>query len=237
MPVFSHAFQPIVDVITRRVYAHEALIRGLGGEPAFHVLNRVPVDLKYPFDEASRAAAITRAVALGLNTHLNLNCLPLGLSRGDGPLAGTVAAAARCGLPLHRIVLEVTESEAVTDPAHLSAQLQDHRAQGLKVAIDDFGAGYAGLNLLADFQPDQVKIDMGLVRGIHRHGPRQAIVRAIMQACDDLAIDVVVEGVESMDECSWFLDHGARLFQGYLFAKPLFEGLAEVQIPAGLNGR
>lgn len=234
LPEFSHAFQPIVDIVTRQVYAHEALVRGINGEAAFHVLNRVPEALKYRFDEASRCAAIERAVTLGISTHLNLNCLPLGLNQGHGPISETLAAAARCGLPLHRIVLEVTESEAVTDPAHLSSQLQDCRAQGLKVAIDDFGAGYAGLNLLADFQPDQVKVDMGLVRGIDRHGPRQAIVRAIMQACEDLAIDVVVEGVETLAECSWFLDQGARLFQGYLFARPRFEGLTEVRFPGPL---
>ena len=231
MPVFSHAFQPIVDLVARRVHAYEALVRGPAGESARQVLDQVPPALAYGFDEASRAAAIERAVALGIDQQLHLNCLPLGLSRVEKPLVHTLAAAERCGLPLRRIVLEVTESEAITDPAHWAVHLDECRAMGLKVAIDDFGAGYAGLNLLADFQPDQVKIDMGLVRGIDRHGPRQAIVRAVVQACDDLAIDVVVEGVETADECRWFLDHGVRLFQGYLFARPMFQGLPPWQGP------
>jgi EAL domain-containing protein (putative c-di-GMP-specific phosphodiesterase class I) len=94
---------------------------------------------------------------------------------------------------------------------------------GIKLAIDDFGAGYSGLNLLAEFQPDQVKIDMNLVRGIEKHGPRQAIVRGIAQVCVDLGIDVIAEGVETLQEFRWFEDQGIRLFQGYLFAKPAFE--------------
>jgi EAL domain-containing protein (putative c-di-GMP-specific phosphodiesterase class I) len=88
------------------------------------------------------------------------------------------------------------------------------------------------LNLLAEFQPDIVKLDMGLVRGIDSHGPRQAIVRAISQVCVDLGIDFVIEGVETVDEFAWFSDLGAHLFQGYLFAKPMFEGMPLFGIPA-----
>jgi EAL domain-containing protein (putative c-di-GMP-specific phosphodiesterase class I) len=72
---------------------------------------------------------------------------------------------------------------------------------------------------------------MKLVRGIERHGPRQAIVRAVAQACSDLGIDVVAEGVETVQEYSWFADLGIRLFQGYLFAKPGFEIFPTVQYP------
>ena len=97
---------------------------------------------------------------------------------------------------------------------------------GLKVAIDHFGAGYSGLNMLADFQPSQIKIDMKLVGGIERNGSRQAIVRAVVQACTDLGIDVIAEGVESLQEYAWFSEHGVRPFQGYLFTRPGFESLA-----------
>ena len=106
-----------------------------------------------------------------------------------------------------------------------------YRRDGLRIAIDDFGAGYSGLNLLADFQPDIVKLDMKLVRGIESHGPRQAIVRAIAQASNDLGINVIAEGVETTDEYLWFRDEGITLFQGYLFARPGFEELALPQFP------
>ncbi|WP_157269182.1 EAL domain-containing protein [Azohydromonas aeria] len=232
LPAFSYAFQPIVNVAAREVYSVEALVRGAGGEPAWHVLRQVSAQDKYRFDQDSRAAAIALAARLGLPHHLNLNFLPKGLFASPTAITSTLEAARRHGISIECLVLEVTEDEVVDDQAQFAEQLHEYRSQGLKVAIDDFGAGYSGLNLLAEFQPDQVKIDMKLVRGIERHGPRQAIVRAIAQVCADLGIDVIVEGIESLGEYQWFADQGIALFQGYLFAKPRFEGFPEVTYPA-----
>ena len=230
-PEFSYAFQPIVDVVAREVYSYEALIRGRANEPAFRVLERVPAHAKYQFDQDSRIAAIALAVQLGLNCHLNLNFLPQGLHASDAAVTSVLATATRHGLPIDRVILEVTEGEVIADYTHLGRQLNEFRGMGLKVAIDDFGAGYSGLNMLADFQPDQIKIDMNLVRGIERNGPRQSIVRAVLQVCDDLGINVIAEGVESLEEYAWFAECGVRLFQGYLFAKPGFESLQQAHFP------
>jgi blue light- and temperature-responsive anti-repressor len=231
VPGFSYAFQPIVDVDKREVFSYEALIRGPAIEPAFQVLNRVPANRRYQFDRDSRVAAIDLAAALGLPCHLNLNFLPQGLYVSADSISSTLDAAVRNHIPVDRIILEVTEGEVIADHANFAEQLNEYRRLGLKVAIDDFGAGYSGLNLLADFQPDQVKIDMNLVRGIERHGPRQAIVRAVAQACSDLGIDVIAEGVETWEEYLWFVDQGVSLFQGYLFARPGFECLPPFTIP------
>ena len=231
LPKFSYAFQPIVEAASGSVFSYEALIRGPSNEPAFTVLERVPVDARYRFDEDSRVAAIGLANRLGLGCHLNLNFLPQGLYASGSSVTSTLEAAARHGLPIERLILEVTEGEVIADYSNLAQQLNEFRSLGLKVAIDDFGAGYSGLNMLADFQPDQIKIDMNLVRGIEKHGPRQAIVRALVQVCDDLGIDVIAEGVESLREYAWFAEHGVSLFQGYLFAKPGFEFLPQAHFP------
>jgi len=231
MPVFSHAYQPIVDTVLRRVFSQEALIRGPANEPAFQVLAQVPAHGKYRFDQDNRISAIALAAKLGLDCHINLNFLPQGLYVAADSISSTIDAATRHGLPVKRIILEVTEGEVIADHAHFAASLNQYRSLGMKVAIDDFGAGYSGLNLLADFQPDQVKIDMHLVRGIETHGARQSIVRAIIQVCEDLGIDLIAEGVETVDEYLWFADQGVRLFQGYLFARPAFESFAEVHYP------
>ena len=233
LPSYSYAYQPIVDIVEHRIFSYEALIRGQANEPAFRVLERVPPALKYQFDEDSRVAAIELAVRLGVDCHLNLNLLPQGLSASDTSIMSTMDAAQRHALPIERLILEVTEGEVIADYAQLGRQLNAYRSLGLKVAIDDFGAGYSGLNMLADFQPDQIKIDMNLVRGIERHGPRQAIVRAVVQVCNDLAIDVIAEGVETTAEYAWFVESGVRLFQGYLFAKPGFESLPAAHFPDG----
>jgi EAL domain-containing protein (putative c-di-GMP-specific phosphodiesterase class I) len=227
---FTFAFQPIVDVNVREVFSYEALIRGTGNEPAYQILEQVSADRLLLFDQEARVAAIALAARLGISYHLNLNFVPQGL-QSSASILTTLEAANRNHLPIERLVLEVTEGAVIDDQARFAERINEYRGLGLNVAIDDFGAGYSGLNLLADFQPDQIKLDMKLVRGIERHGPRQAIVRAINQACYDLGIDVIAEGVETVDEYSWLANTGVRLFQGYLFAKPAFESFPTVHYP------
>jgi len=227
----SVAFQPIVDTVAGTVYSYEALLRGSGGESAGSLLAQVsPADL-HRFDEACRDRAIRMAVQLGMKTHLNLNFLPNAVFAGENWMERSLEAALSTGFPLERIILEVTEGETIADPAGFARIVNAYRRQGVKLAIHDFGAGYAGLNLLAEFQPDLVKIDMSLVRGINGDGPRQAIVRGVAQVCDDLGIDVIAEGVETAEEYAWFSGLGVRLFQGYFFAKPGFECLPQARFP------
>jgi blue light- and temperature-responsive anti-repressor len=228
---FTYAFQPIVDTTARSIYSYEALIRGSRKEPAPHVLSRIPQSRIHRFDEDGRKVAVELAARLGIGCFLNLNFLPRSLQASPTAVLSTLQAAERHGLGANHIILEVTEGEAIDDHVAFAETMNVHRATGMKLAIDDFGAGHAGLNLLADFQPDMIKIDMNLVRNIGTQGPRQAIVRAIIQACGDLGIDVVAEGVETLDEFSWFENEGVRLFQGYLFAKPGFECLPPVVYP------
>lgn len=228
---FSFAFQPIVDTDTRLAYSHEALVRGLNNEPAYQILEQYSGGKQSAFDAVCRARAIEVAARIGVDTNLNINLLPSSaLSVYDG-LNSTIEAANRHLFPLERIIVEATEAEAIGDTARFTYVMNEYRRAGIKLAIDDFGAGYAGLNLLSVFQPDILKLDIGLVRGIQSHGPRQAIVRAIAQVCVDLGIDLLVEGVETVDEFSWFNDLGAHLYQGYLFAKPMFEAMPPFHIP------
>ncbi len=232
LPCFSFAFQPIVHAPSGLVVSHEALIRGPEGESAHSVLSGVPQGALHAFDAHGRECAIALAARLGLRTQLNLNFLPQSLFSQQDVLTPMFEAARRHGLPISRLVLEVTEGEVIDDVVRFARLIKTYRAQGLKLAIDDFGAGYCGLNLLAEFQPDILKLDMALLRGIERSGPRQAIVRAILSACTDLGIDAIAEGVETVDEFSWLADEGVTLFQGYLFARPGFETLPGVTVPA-----
>ena len=229
-PSFTFAFQPIVDANAREVISYEALIRGPGNEPAYRILGQVPAERLLLFDQKARIGAIGLATQLEIGCHLNLNFMPQSL-HSPASILTTLEAADRFHLPIDRLVLEVTEGAVIDDQLHFAEVINEYRGLGLKVAIDDFGAGYSGLNLLADFQPDQIKFDMKLMRGIERHGPRQAIVRAIGQACYDLGIDLIAEGVETVEEYAWLANEGLRLFQGYLFAKPAFESFPAVHYP------
>ena len=229
-PSFTFAFQPIVDANAREVFSHEALIRGPSHEPACRILGQVSADRLLEFDQKARIEAIGMAVRLGIVSRLNLNFMPQSL-HSRAAILTTLEAADRFHLPINRLVLEVTEGAVIDDQAQFAEVINEYRGLGLKVAIDDFGAGYSGLNLLTDFQPDQIKLDMKLVRGIEHHGPRQAIVHAIDQVCRDLGIDVIAEGVETVEEYAWLANEGVRLFQGYLFAKPAFESFPSVHYP------
>ncbi|MCB9730630.1 MAG: EAL domain-containing protein [Deltaproteobacteria bacterium] len=232
VPGYAYAFQPIVDVHRRRIYSYEALIRGPQGEPAWSVLGRVAPEAASAFDHQTRVAAITAAGRLGIDCHLNVNCLPSSLEDPAAALAATLTAARRARLPLSRLIIEVTENEMIADRERFAHTIGEFRRAGVKIAIDDFGAGYSGLNLLAEFQPDLIKLDMALVRGIESHGPRQAIVRAIVSACEDLGMEIIAEGVETLDELSWCEDAGVSLFQGYLLGRPGFDCLPEAELPA-----
>ena len=111
---------------------------------------------------------------------------------------------------------------------------QEYKRFGFKTAIDDFGAGYAGLNLLADFQPDIVKIDMDLVRNINDSKPKQAIVEGIIHMCRKLKIKVLAEGVETKAERDFLVVSGITLLQGYFFCKPAFEAIGIIDEAAWL---
>lgn len=140
----------------------------------------------------------------------------------------TLAAAAQCGFPTDDLIFEVTESERIRDTAHLVHIFDDYHRRGFMTAIDDFGAGYAGLALLAEFQPDLVKIDMGLVRDIDQHAVRRAIVAGIVATCRALHCRVLAEGIETAAEYRTLRAMGVGLFQGYLFARPALEALPVV---------
>ena len=123
----------------------------------------------------------------------------------------------------------------VTDHDHLKSILGEYTRRGFKTAIDDFGAGYSGLNLLAEFQPDIIKLDMALLRNIDSDPVRQAIVRGILGVCQALNIEVIAEGVETVAELTFLRGIGVYLFQGYLLARPAYEQIPDVdwsKVPA-----
>lgn len=227
---FSYAYQPIVDVTTRAIWGHEALVRGPGGESAGSVLSQVNEHNRYRFDQACRVKAIKGAAQLGLAGRLSINFLPNAIYRPEICIRTTLAAARTHAFPIERIVFEATEGEAVDDGVRLAEILREYKRTGFITAIDDFGAGYAGLNLLADFQPDLIKLDMALVRGVESSRPRQAIARGILRICEELRIEVLAEGIETPSERDFFVGEGVTLMQGYLFARPAFQSPGDVSL-------
>ena len=235
---FSMAFQPIVDVETGRPFAFEALVRGTANEGAGEILGRVTEHNLYAFDQACRVKAIEVAARAGLletPARLSINFLPNAVYSPKACIQLTLKTAAATGMPLDRLIFEFTENEQMAEPAHVANIVNTYQAMGFGTALDDFGAGHAGLNLLARFQPDIVKLDMELVRGIESSLSRRVIVDGVARMCRELGISVIAEGIETEAEFAALRAIGIRYVQGYLFARPMVESLPVATLPISVR--
>jgi EAL domain-containing protein (putative c-di-GMP-specific phosphodiesterase class I) len=215
------ALQPIVLVGTngsREIYAYEALLRSdyaalsspLDILNAAEQLGRVQeVGRRARKLAAERAAELSEGTLLFVNIHAReLNDQEL----YDRSTALSQAAG--------RIVLEITEREDVKSVRGLEQRLLELRIMGFRLAVDDLGAGYAGLSSFSTLEPDYVKLDMSLVHGIHQSVLRQRVVRSVVTLAHELHIQVIAEGVESEAEYACLHGLGVRYVQGYLLGKP-----------------
>lgn len=225
---FTMAFQPIVDVGRQSVFGYEALVRGKNEESAYSVISQVNDKNRYTFDQLCRVKAIALAAKLNLQGMLSINFLPNAIYRPERCIQTTLEAADEYGFPKDRIMFEFTETERIRDSSHIQEILKYYEGLGFITAIDDFGAGYSGLGLLADFQTEIVKLDMALIRNIDKDDARQMIINNCIKMFSQLNIKVLAEGVETKEEYFWLKNEGISLMQGYLFAKPGFECLPEV---------
>ncbi len=225
---FSMAFQPIVDTLANRIVAYEALARGSQGEPAATVLQQHVGESRYRLDQQRGIRAIEMAAGLGLaatGADLCINFFPNAVHKPAACLQHTMLAAQRSKLPPERLIFEINEMEQVVSVDHLRAIVLEHRNMGIRTAMDDFGSGFAGLTMLAAFQPDIVKIDIALTRHIYERRASQIIVRAIVAICADLGIQTIAEGVERREEMETLQDLGITQLQGYYLMSPAFEQL------------
>jgi EAL domain-containing protein (putative c-di-GMP-specific phosphodiesterase class I) len=225
---FAMAFQPIVDTTLGKTFAYEALVRGPEGASAASILSKVTETNRYSFDQACRVMAIETAMAAGImdtEAHLSINFLPNAVYSPMACIQKTLQTAREFAMPFDRLIFEFTENEQMGSPQHVSSIIDAYKQIGFKVAIDDFGAGHSGLDMFARFVPDEVKLDMVLVRDIDRDPRRQAIVRAVVGMCADLNTLVIAEGIETAGEATALRNLGVRYHQGFWYAEP---GLAHL---------
>ena len=235
---FSMAFQPLVDMRTGEPFAYEALIRGRNGETPAELLGRVTPATKYAFDQQCRVKAIETAVAAGIlatRARLSINFLPNAVYSPRACIQLTLKTAAATGLPLDRLIFEFTENERMTDPGHVANIVRTYQDMGFGTALDDFGAGHAGLGLLAQFQPDVIKLDMELIRGVDASLPRRMIVEGLVRMCREMGLILIGEGVETEAELETLLGLGIRYIQGFVIARPEFETLPRYAPPSGIG--
>jgi len=225
---FNIAYQPIVDITAKEIFGYEALLRGPQGCSPKVVLQSVPLDCHGCFDHHIRKAAVSQLIADRRSEKISLNFSTSSLVDDKNYLSKLLDHAENNGLNLEEIIVEISESDVIQGIDGLTRSLGEASARGALIAIDDFGAGYAGLNSLIDVNPDIIKLDMYLIRGIHTSGVRQATVRALVSLAMDLGIDLIAEGVEEDAEIDFLKASGIDLFQGFKLARPEMSRFLEI---------
>lgn len=225
---FTMAFQPIINCKKQTIFGYEALVRGLNNESAYSIISKINDDNRYLFDQLCRVKAISLAAKLNLDSILSINFLPKAIYKPERCIRTTLEAAEKYGFSTKKIMFEFTESEKIEDSEFVKGVVEYYKESGFITAIDDFGSGYAGLGLLADFQTSIIKLDMELIRNIDSDSTRQVIVKNCLNLFRELNITPLAEGIESIGEMKWLKSCGVELMQGYLFSKPGFECLPSV---------
>jgi EAL domain-containing protein (putative c-di-GMP-specific phosphodiesterase class I) len=212
------AYQPVVRVADRSLFGYEALLRSresaLSNPVAIldaadrlgllHELGqKIRILVANAFVDAPEAAVV----------FVNLHAADL----NDPTLISPSSALCQMA---HRVVLEITERaslDRVKDPRGRIAEL---RSLGFRIGIDDLGAGYAGLTSFATIEPQFVKLDGSLIRGVDRNPTKRRLIRSMTTLCKDLSIVTVAEGIETLAERDTVVELGCDLLQGYFLAKP-----------------
>ncbi len=211
-------YQPIVHAGSGELFGYEALMRsGDARLPFPSSILKVAEHLNRLFDVGRKVRDIAllpmndapSECKLFLNLHPR-DLLDNHLGSKTSPLVGMA----------DRIVLEITERESLDRVPQVDEKLGRLRSMGFDIAVDDMGAGYAGLSCFASLQPSIIKLDMSLIFDIHSSLVKRRVVESMVEACHDLNILVVAEGVETEDELRACREIGCDLLQGYFIAKP-----------------
>jgi EAL domain-containing protein (putative c-di-GMP-specific phosphodiesterase class I) len=210
------AYQPIVSGKDGKLFGYEALLRS--EEPSLPhpgaLLGAAErLDRLWDLGRAIRAnVASVVSSSPDVVAFVNLHTKDL----ADETLYGTDGLAAIAD----RVVLEITERAALDDVRDVPARIEALRKKGFRIALDDLGAGYAGLTSFAQLTPEVVKLDMSLIRGIDKDPLRQKLVKSMTSLCHDMDVLVVAEGIETKSELDTVVGLSCDLLQGYLIAKP-----------------
>jgi EAL domain-containing protein (putative c-di-GMP-specific phosphodiesterase class I) len=212
------AFQPIVSATDGSVFGYEALVRTL--EPTLPHPGAL-LDAAERLERLRELGQIIRdRAALHMSEAPDRGCLFVNLHTRDLLDETLTHPNSPLSRIASRVVLEITERASLDEVKDIRTRVAELRAMGFRIAIDDLGAGYAGLTSFAMLEPEIVKLDMSLVRDVHKNATKQKLIRSMTALCKDMGMMVVGEGVETVEERDALIALGCDLLQGYLFAKP-----------------
>lgn len=236
--LLTPVFQPIVAVENPRIIGYEALIRGPDDSPLhkpdalFAVAHESRLLAALEF--ACREVSCERFAALNLPGKLFLNMSPLSFTDNQYRDGVTRKILQRVGLSAERLVFELTESQPLDELDLLRAASDHFQRQGFAVALDDLGAGYAGLRVWSELCPDYVKIDRHFISGIDRDPVKREFVRAMLDIAHRMGHKAIAEGIETETEYATLITMGVEYAQGYFIARP--QALPPTELPPSIAG-
>lgn len=221
---FTSHMQPIVDIRDKRTFGYEFVLRPAGEFPfkpyeLFQVAQET--GLHSFLDRQARISAIQASVGVlpnGIKRFINF--LPSSIYNPNYCLSHTFEAVEKYNLNPTDFVFEVVETERILDMEHLQSIFRVYQRNGMKVALDDVGSGFATVEALEQLKPDFVKIDRDLISDCDTNDTKQKKLAEIMRVSRSLGAQVLAEGIERKEEYLFVLDLGIDLAQGYLFGKP-----------------
>jgi EAL domain-containing protein (putative c-di-GMP-specific phosphodiesterase class I) len=229
--VLQTLYQPVLDSGSGRVFGYEALVRGPSNSPLHAPLPLIRAASKagrlFELDLVCRELAIRRFRELDLPGRLFLNVSPSSLMEPTFRPGETLRLLNEVGLPPQQVVIELTEQQPLEDYAVLKAAVAHYTEAGFEIAIDDLGAGYAGLRLWSELRPCYVKIDHHFIESISTDAVKREFVRSIRGMAARLGCRVVAEGIESEDDYQAVQALGVNLHQGYHLGRPLASPLRD----------
>lgn len=236
--LLTPVFQPIIALDSRRILGYEALIRGPEASP-LHTPDQLFSTARTTKQLASlefacRAASCEKFVELNLSGKLFLNMTPLSFTDSQYRDGVTREILQRVGLSPERVVFELTESQPLDQFDLLRAASEHFQRQGFAIALDDLGAGYAGLRVWSELCPDYVKIDRHFISGIDSDPVKREFVRAMLDIANRMGNKVIAEGIETADELNTLVAMGIDNVQGFYLARPA--ALPILTFPAHING-
>lgn len=225
------AFQPIISASQRSVVAYEALTWDIRMQRETTVADQ-GAEVLGAIEEDARKLAMLISAQPDADFGININVRPMSTEDAVSKMQSIIDEANAQNLHNRSITLELNQDYLNSDLNSIVTIVQDCKENGLKICLDEFGAGRSGLNQMEMSQPNSIALNSQLVRDIDTNGTKQAIVRGLVQTCDDLGIDIIAKHVETQREFDWLVSEGIDMFQGGFFGNPkLNEFPTEVRIP------
>ncbi|MFN8674414.1 MAG: EAL domain-containing protein [Candidatus Sericytochromatia bacterium] len=228
-------FQPIVSVEHKEIFAYECLSRGIkkdGSLMGSHLLFKTAAknNMLYYLDREARQTALSNVLENKIDKKIFINFVPNSIYNPETSLRDTLEWSEKLGIKKDNLVFEVIETEKIVDIKYLNSTLESYREQGVQIALDDIGSGYSSLSLMSELKPDYIKVDMQIIRDIHKHSFKKSILKSLAYLAKQSNIKILAEGVETKDELDYCISEGVDYVQGFFFSKPTLKPVINIDV-------